>query len=53
MDLLTLIVSNKLALLIFTVFVGSAIWGQEYVAQLFEIIGKMFERAAASIGGII
>lgn len=53
MDLLTLIVGNKLALLILTVFGASAIWGQEYVVQMFGIIGGFFERAAATIGDII
>ncbi len=53
LDLLTLILGNKLALLIITVFGASAIWGQEYVVQMFTIIGGFFERTASSIGNML
>ncbi len=53
LDLLTLILGNKLALLIITVFGASAIWGQEHVVQMFAIIGGFFERAASSIGDML
>ncbi len=39
------LLTDKLFLLVVVVFGGTAIWGREYVAQLFDIIGDLISRA--------
>lgn len=36
---------DKLFLLVVVVFGGTAIWGREYVAQMFDIIGELISKA--------
>lgn len=51
LDFLTGLLQNKVLVVIAALFGGAAIFGREYVAELFQILGDLIEKVPSVFGG--